>query len=102
MTHWARTIGGILKFNGFTDFLANAATRKSAADPICEALAILPTTKESIRDGSYEHEGTAAAREIVATLQHHGLNAQWSGSLADRILVQMDWKRRLPTHLSTE
>ena len=55
MTHWARTIGGILKFNGFTDFLANAATRKSADDPIREALAILGAAKpnKSQRPGEW-------------------------------------------------
>lgn len=41
MTPWARTIGGILKVNGLTDFLANYGTRKSADDPIREALGIL-------------------------------------------------------------
>lgn len=41
MTPWARTIGGILKVSGFSDFLANYGTRKSADDPIREALAIL-------------------------------------------------------------
>jgi hypothetical protein len=55
---------------------------------------ILPTTKESIRDGSYEHEGTAAAREIVATLQHHGLDAQWGGTVGEGIQIKMDWRRR--------
>jgi hypothetical protein len=41
MTPWARTIGGILKANGFTDFLANYETRISRDDPIRESLAIL-------------------------------------------------------------
>jgi hypothetical protein len=41
MTLWARVIGGILRFAGFADFLTNCDTRKSADDPIREALAIL-------------------------------------------------------------
>jgi len=41
MTPWARTVGGILMVNGFTNFLANYSTRKTADDPIREALAIL-------------------------------------------------------------
>ena len=41
MSNWAKTIGGILKVNGFTDFLANYGSRKSADDPVREALAIL-------------------------------------------------------------
>jgi hypothetical protein len=41
MSNWAKTIGGILKVNGFKDFLANYGSRKSADDPVREALAIL-------------------------------------------------------------
>jgi hypothetical protein len=43
MTPWARTIGGILKVNGFSDFLGNYHTRKAADDPLREALGILAT-----------------------------------------------------------
>ena len=45
MKPWARVVGGILKVNGFKDFLANSAIRKSADDPIREALAILGAAK---------------------------------------------------------
>ena len=45
MKPWARVIGGILRVNGFKDFLANHSVRKSADDPIREALAILGTAK---------------------------------------------------------
>lgn len=38
---WAKTIGGILMVNGFTDFLANYGTRKTADDPIRRGLSIL-------------------------------------------------------------
>jgi hypothetical protein len=41
MTPWAQAIGGILKANGFTDFLANYATRVTLDDPVRGALAIL-------------------------------------------------------------
>jgi hypothetical protein len=41
MTPWARTIGGILKANGFMDFLANNAMRLTLDDPMRGALAIL-------------------------------------------------------------
>ena len=41
MTPWARTVGGILMVNGFTDFLGNYGTCKTADDPIREALGIL-------------------------------------------------------------
>lgn len=45
MSRWAKTIGGILMVNGFTDFLANYGTRKSADDPVREGLAILGAAK---------------------------------------------------------
>jgi hypothetical protein len=45
MTPWARTIGGILKVNGFENFLANSGTRKTVDDPVQESLAILGVTK---------------------------------------------------------
>lgn len=45
MTPWARAIGGILKVNGFKDFLANYGARKTADDPIRESLAILGAAK---------------------------------------------------------
>ena len=40
-----RTIGGILKENGFIDFLANQHVRRTADDPIREALGILAAAK---------------------------------------------------------
>jgi hypothetical protein len=50
MTPWARTIGGILKVNGFGNFLSNSGTRKSADDPVQEALAILGVAAIRIKD----------------------------------------------------
>jgi hypothetical protein len=41
MTRWAKTVGGILKHNGFTDFLGNQQTRKAVDDPIRRAIGIL-------------------------------------------------------------
>ena len=38
---WAKTVGGILKANGFTDFLANYGQRKTSDDPLREGLGIL-------------------------------------------------------------
>ena len=37
----------------------------------------------------------AVAAEIVATLAQHGLVATWDGTTAQKIGVQLDWKRRL-------
>lgn len=44
---WAKTIGGILKVNGFTEFLANWAMQKSVHDKISEALALLANAAQS-------------------------------------------------------
>ena len=38
---WAKTIGGILRVNGFQDFLTNYAVRKTTDDPVRRGLAIL-------------------------------------------------------------
>jgi hypothetical protein len=42
-TDWARTIGGMLRANGFTDFLGNYSARKTADDPIRRAIGLLGT-----------------------------------------------------------
>jgi hypothetical protein len=41
MSEWAKTIGGILKVNGFEHFLENWSVQKSAQDKLTEALAII-------------------------------------------------------------
>lgn len=38
---WAQTVGGILKVNGFTSFLANQAERRTDEDPVRRGLALL-------------------------------------------------------------
>jgi len=45
MSRWAKTIGGILKASGIEGFLSNYGTRKTADDPIREAIAILGAAK---------------------------------------------------------
>jgi hypothetical protein len=40
-TDWARVVGGILKCNGFTDFLGNYSLRRTADDPVRKALGVL-------------------------------------------------------------
>lgn len=44
-------------------------------------------------DGS-EDAGVAIGREIVATLEEHGLHPSWNGRLANRILLPITWQRR--------
>lgn len=41
MGTWAATIGGILKVNGFNEFLSNYGSTRATADPVREALSIL-------------------------------------------------------------
>lgn len=42
---WAQTVGGILMVNGFAGFLGNYATRKTADDPVRQALGLLGSAK---------------------------------------------------------
>lgn len=41
MSEWAKTVGGILKVNGFEHFLENWTVQKSSQDKLIEALAIV-------------------------------------------------------------
>lgn len=36
----------------------------------------------------------AIAREVVSTLERHGLRVDWNGEVTRRIMVELDWKRR--------
>jgi hypothetical protein len=40
-SEWARTVGGILKVNGFRDFLGNYGLRKTADEPLRRGLGLL-------------------------------------------------------------
>jgi hypothetical protein len=42
---WAAVVGGILKANGFTDFLANYGKRKTADDPLRHGLGLIGAAK---------------------------------------------------------
>ena len=68
MTPWARTIGGILKVSGFTDFLANYDTRKIADDPLREALGILAATKPGKELRPHEWAEVAVEQGLAKTL----------------------------------
>ena len=68
MSRWAKTIGGILMVNGFTDFLANYGTRKSADDPVREALAILGATKPDKQVRPNEWAKLAVDQGLARTL----------------------------------
>jgi hypothetical protein len=52
---WAKTIGGILKANGFADFLANYGKRRAHDDPIKHGLAIMGAARpgEWLRPGEW-------------------------------------------------
>ena len=42
---WAKVVGGILKVNGFADFLANYGKRKTADDPLRHGLGVIGAMK---------------------------------------------------------
>lgn len=44
-TQWAAVIGGILRVNGFTDFLANYDLRRTIDDPVRSSLGLLGATQ---------------------------------------------------------
>jgi len=52
---WARIIGGILKTNGFNDFLGNCRSRRTQDDPIKHCLALLGAARpdEWLRPGEW-------------------------------------------------
>lgn len=54
-TEWAQTIGGILKANGYDEFLANYSTRKAVDDPLRKGLGLLGAARPDhwIRSGNW-------------------------------------------------
>jgi hypothetical protein len=46
-------------------------------------------------DGN-EDASVAIAKEIVQTLERHGLSTTWNGSYSQRIGVKLNWQRRWP------
>jgi hypothetical protein len=69
-SQWAKVIGGILKVNGFTDFLANYSMRKTSDDPIREAIGLLGAYKLSPENTKYKREWLRAGEwaELVSDL----------------------------------
>ena len=68
MTPWAKTIGGILKHNGFTDFLGNQQTRKAVDDPLRRAVGILGAAKPGKALRPAEWAQLAVQQGLVKTL----------------------------------
>lgn len=48
MIEWAHVIGGIMSLNGFTDFLGNRNDRRTADDPVREAVALLGAARPNV------------------------------------------------------
>jgi hypothetical protein len=69
-TQWAKVIGGILKVNGITGFLANYGIRKTSDDPIRQALGLLGAYEFPRKDGKCEGEWLRAGEwvELVGSL----------------------------------
>jgi len=61
---WARTIGGILKANGISDFLANYGQRKAHDDPVRKGLGLL---------GAEKHDEWLPATDWAALALHLGV-----------------------------
>ena len=68
MQLWAKTIGGILKVNDFTDFLANYQTSRLVEDPTRTALAILAASKPGDALKPVEWAEIAVQQGVVKTL----------------------------------
>ena len=68
MTPWAKTVGGILKHNGFTDFLGNQQTRKAVDDPLRRAVGILGVAKPGKALRPTEWAQIAVQQGLVKTL----------------------------------
>jgi hypothetical protein len=68
MTPWARAIGGILKVNGFSDFLGNYHIRKMADDPLHEALGILAAAQPGQELRPHEWAEAAVEQGLAKTL----------------------------------
>ncbi len=68
MSPWAKTIGGILKHNGFTDFLGNQQTRKAVDEPLRRALGILAAVKPDKALRPAEWAQLAVKQGLVKTL----------------------------------
>lgn len=69
---WAQTIGGILKVNGYKDFLGNYRTRRTLDDPIKLGLSILGAARsgEWLRPGEWA-ETMAQAGLTKTLIQSH-------------------------------
>jgi hypothetical protein len=68
MTPWARAVGGILKANGYSDFLGNYHARKVTDDPLREAVGVLAAAKpgKELRPGEWAE--VAVQQGLVKTL----------------------------------
>jgi hypothetical protein len=68
MTPWAKAVGGILRHNGFTDFLGNQQARKAVDDPIRRAIGILGAAKPGKALLPAEWAQIAVQQGLVQTL----------------------------------
>lgn len=68
MTPWAQTLGGVLKVNGFDDFLANQEAHLTVHDPTREALAILASAAPGQQLRPAEWADLAVRQGLARTL----------------------------------
>jgi hypothetical protein len=68
MTPWARTIGGILEHNGFTDFLGNQQAHKAMDDPLRRAVGTLGAARPGKELRPADWARVAVQQGLVKTL----------------------------------
>lgn len=82
-TEWARVIGGILKVNGFTDFLANYPERRTVDDPLKQALGLLGAFRPGVWLPASTWAGIVAHLGLTKTLispsNRESVESRWRG-----------------------
>jgi len=81
-TEGAQVVGGILKVNGFTDFLANYPERRTVDDPLKQALGLL---------GAFKPTEWVAASTWAGIVAHLGLTKTLIPP-ADRESTESRWR----------
>ena len=106
-TPWARTIGGILKANGFTNFLDNYGAKQTSNDPVREGLGLLGTSAPDEWLGSAEWATKAAALGLTKAViqaadrdseagRRRGIGVALSSSSGGNTDYNLGFARRCP------
>lgn len=102
MREWARTVGGILKANGFDDFLANWSFQRSVNDSTREALALIAHASPSdqwLRVGAIAK--TAVNEGVVGALMD-AKHRESERAIERQLGVLLSAYREEPLHIETD